>query len=200
MSFKYGAALLAVAMLSMGCEDGGSTPIGDDTAEETGNTPTPTPMGPPLIQVVEAECAGSGLRIGFENENWGYAPIVYIFDTQNDTAAAVSVWSEEHPLDQSNLVSNDATSDVWSVTLSSVSSPSQVDPGSSTLFGCDFFNENALTYAVEVFNSDENGGGLADCAVWGHDPNAIVNGTWPDGADPINGEIGNSFSNCIAFQ
>ena len=47
--------------------------------------------------------------------------------------------------------------------------------GQNTLFNCDGFRHKTLTWAVEVTDSS---GGLADCASWGHDPNASEVSDW----------------------
>ena len=49
--------------------------------------------------------------------------------------------------------------------------------GGNTLYNCNIFNNNRLTFQITVFDEDNT---QADCAVWGEDPAAFSDGceTW----------------------
>lgn len=167
MTFKHIAAVAVGFGLLMACEDGGKPPTTTDTAD-TGGPGTPTPIGPAFISVVTSGCleTGDGIFIEFETDNLAYEPIVYIFDTRYDSPAAGSVWDEEHPLGVTHHIANDPNGawDQWGVDLTAVASAGAVNPGSTTLFGCSYYNEDAITYVVEVA---DDAGTVVDCGVCG---------------------------------
>jgi hypothetical protein len=202
MRFAHLAVVAGVLGAQFACTDG--TDIAPLDTFDTGDNPTPEP-GPPLIQGINpAGCASAGanrFEFAIENSGWADDAILYIFDTSYEFA-----YDEEHPM---NFVEADQDAggfyDIWDVSLDVVAIANQV-PGQSTAFNCADATDagapgpgpGAYTYAIEVYD----GSTVADCAVFGSDPQEIIDGSWPDdGFTSVNGTvIGNQFSNCINFN
>ena len=204
MRFAHLAVMAGVVGALFACTDGSDTaPL--DTFD-TGDNPTPV-AGPPLIQSINpAGCSGAGagsFEFAIENSGWADDAILYIFDTSYEFA-----FDEVHEM---TFVEGDQDADgnfydIWDVSLTEEVALQNQVPGQSTIFTCENATDpnapgpgpGALTYAIEVYD----GNTVADCAVFGSDPEEIIDGSWPDdGWTSVNGTvIGNQFSNCLNFN
>ncbi|MEZ4323341.1 MAG: hypothetical protein R3F61_38105 [Myxococcota bacterium] len=202
MKYAHLALLAGAVGLTLACDgapkDGDTDPCALDTFDPACHDDTDVEEVPaPLIQLIDPSgCngAGSAFEFGIENSGWADLAVLTIWDTSFDPT-----FDEEHVMEYvTSGQDENGYWDQWSVSLTDEATLAGQVPGQSTVFNCD--NEAFLTYAIEVFTnaSDANSN---DCAVFGDDPSALINGTWPNGAANPNGTtIGNRFANCINFN
>jgi hypothetical protein len=191
MTFKHIAVLAAGFGLLMACEDAPKDDVIDDTALDT-NGGGPTFLeGDQFITAVTAICnSPSAFTFEVETDYWQYGAVLNIFDTSFDPS-----WDEEHVLDPIEHADNGEW-DIWGINLSDEATLAGQTPGVNTIFNCD--NAGFLTYAIEVENEL---GQVTDCAVFGDDPGAIINGTWPGSAENGTGTvIGARYQDCFNFN
>ena len=192
--------LTAVALtlgLNIACDGGGAEPTDTDTdvtcdtgedcdTADTGDAPLDL-----LITDINSTLSAGGYDLTATTDSWTHGAVLNVFQTCGIGDPATNGWDEEHDVPS---VSHTDTTDSLALSLNHVTSLSDVAPGSTTLFNSD--DENTLNYVLRVYNAD---GSLADCAIWGCNPQDVFDGntsTWNDQSDGA--EI--SSANCLNWN
>lgn len=188
MGYRVRVVAAAVGLVGLIACDGGKGPTLVDTGDSDTPPGTPTPQAPPLITDVSGTCVGSVADVSVRTQNLAYGGTLFVFDTSSNPA-----YDEEAPLVHVQHDPGGAW-DEWGLRLLTGAAPDTWEPGQTTVFLCDSWA--LLTLVVEVRDLQ---GDVADCAVFGHNPAEILDGTWPDGGEPnTNGTvIGDRFAGCV---
>jgi hypothetical protein len=154
---------------------------GDAFSKDSGTTEsgtgfcTATSDDPPTIDVATVDCNGNQVSFFVETTNWTDDGVVFTQETGNPETQ----WSDEHDLlsvewdecgfwDRLRLTLNDAS------TLDDPLYDWQQNV--STVFDCSlhYGDPNVITYAFAVYDGNQ----VADCIVFGHDPQGMINGNY----------------------
>ncbi len=116
--------------------------------------------GPVVLEVASVTCPTvDEVALEVVTAGWTSDGTVYMVET-----GAPTPWDEEH--------------DVRSVEFDPCGSfdvlAGALKPGDTSAFTCEQHAGNTLSYAARVYDIDGN---FADCVAWGHDPQAIVDGS-----------------------
>jgi hypothetical protein len=179
-AFKGLAAVALTLSLNIACDSGGTEPdtdtdtdAGCDTGEDCDTSDTGTPALELKITNINPSLTAGGYDLTAETEDWTYEVVLNVFQTCSVGDPTANGWDEEHDVPS---VGHTETTDSLAVSLSHVESAGSVTPGSTTLFNID--DDNTLNYVLRVYGAD---GALADCAIWGCNPDDVFNGntsTW----------------------
>ena len=169
-SFKGLAAITLTLSLNIACEVEADTDTdaGCDTGEDCDTGDTGAPTLELKITNISPLLTASGFDLTAETEDWTYEVVLNVFQTCSIGDPTANGWDEEHDVPS---VGHTGTSDNLAVSLSHVESAGSVTPGSTTLFNID--DDNTLNFVLRVYGAD---GTLADCAIWGCNPDDVFNG------------------------
>jgi hypothetical protein len=179
-AFRGLAAVALTLSLNVAC-DGGTEPdtdtdtdAGCDTGEDcdTGDTGTPLVL---KITGITPSLTAAGYDLEATTEDWTHGAVLNLFQTCSVGDPTTNGWDEEHDVPS---VSHTDTTDSLAVSLAHVTDIGAVSPGSTTLFNID--DDGTLNYVLRVYGAD---GALADCAIWGCNPQDVFDGktsTWND--------------------
>lgn len=125
-------------------------------------------QGPVLVTHERVTCADDDMVLWFQTEGWTSGGMVFVEDT---TSTDVH-WAEEHAL---TSTAHDACGawDELEVEIHAGVRTDQYIPDVTSAFACSDPGKGLLTYAVAV---KDGTGSVADCVVFGHDPQALLDG------------------------
>ncbi|MCB9685785.1 MAG: hypothetical protein H6735_12155 [Alphaproteobacteria bacterium] len=124
--------------------------------------------GPVLVTHSRITCADDDMTLWFQTEGWTSGGQVFV----QDTSGGSPQWAEEHALES---VGHDVCGawDELEVDIHAGVRTDQYIPDVTSAFACSDPGAGRLTYAVAVQDIE---GDLADCVVFGHDPQALLAG------------------------
>jgi hypothetical protein len=180
MNTLKGLSAIALTLsLNVACDGGTDAPDTDtdlvtcDTGEDCDTGDTGTPALELQITGINSMLTAAGYDLTAETEDWTHGAVLNVYQTCGVANPAAQGWDEEHDVAS---VSHTDTTDSLALSLTHVEQIDDVVPGSTSLFNGD--DENTLNYVLRVYGAD---GALADCAIWGCNPDDVFNGntsTW----------------------
>jgi hypothetical protein len=165
--------LLALASIACGTDDGSPNSPTDDT-EDT-DLPADTDIETPpcvdaiLVTYAEGGCLGYPDQWEFKVDNAGCATsaVLALWDT------VALDWDEEHPLTIGSEAPNGEDWQNWILgPLPHATPEGEWAAGVNTSFDC-VGQAESVTTATRLFDGN---GAVVACAIWGHDPAAVVSG------------------------
>ncbi|MCA9488464.1 MAG: hypothetical protein KC621_01030 [Myxococcales bacterium] len=124
--------------------------------------------GPVLVTHARTTCVDDDMVLWFQTEGWTSGGQVFV----EDTSSAAPHWAEEHAVES---VAHDVCGawDELEVEIHAGVRTDQYIPDVTSAFDCTDPGAGRLTYAIAILDTD---GELADCVVFGHDPQALLTG------------------------
>lgn len=158
--------------------DSGDTTTPDDTDEPMAGPPTWDTTGwtggwQDAVQLTCNDATGTVL-IQLRTANWGYPPVeLYLAGTRFTSGGA---YDEEHTMEETDRSDGAAGYSIFERELTANDVPNT--PDSTTLFRCDAFENGGDNFDVTLAAGvSDSTGTIVDCIVFGHDPDAVINGT-----------------------
>jgi hypothetical protein len=196
-TFKFWALIGAATMVAA-CDSGPSTDSKDTDADTDSGADTDdssmmddtdpvdvTPMWDVAdwTDAITVDCGANSFTLEMRTMNWGYNASFYMGETR-----FTKDYDEEHTFVDDENGPDETTYTVFNRTLTTDAAFGSATPDVNTVFNCadgdidpasttDF----QVTFAAVVYEAD--GTTLADCVVFGHDPDALL-GTVPAALAP----------------
>lgn len=197
----YKLALLFGALSFTACDDGSKTETDPDTdTDATSDTDTDSMMetgdsgmmacyddgldGPPEWDLCEydngwedawtVDCSANTATLILRTNNWGWGASLYIADTRYTVD-----YDEEHTMTESDSSSETGGYSLFEVDLATNTAFADQDDGLS-VFVCDNLDPTSGTFQATmaaVVYTDQGQQTVADCVVFGENPDELISGT-----------------------
>lgn len=188
-------AIVAASLSLVACIDTGGNGEKDDTGADTDSAAgddtdeTDEPVaGPPEWDMsqwtngwqsaVQLSCSGDGegsVLIQLRTTNWGYPPVeLYLAGTRFTAGGA---YDEAHTMDETDQSAGANGYTVFERELTAKASFPNT-PDTNTVFRCDAFENGGDNFDVTIAAAvRDSADAISDCIVFGHNPDALIDGT-----------------------